>query len=128
MSFLPEMDRNYLKEKAYAYEEIVDGAQKGVVFRKWGLPAGKFNESECDLLILLPNGYNDVKPDMFYVTPKLVLNGSNALPKATQATHQFNNVSWQRWSRHFDKSEWRPGVDGLHTYLKRVQEALVSAA
>jgi hypothetical protein len=33
--------------------------------------------------------------------------------------------NWQRWSRH--NNSWRPGVDGLHTMIKRIEHALAKA-
>jgi hypothetical protein len=61
--FLPECDREYLTDKDIAFEEIVDGGQRGVVLRQHLLPAGLFDAPKADLLILVPAGYPDVPPD-----------------------------------------------------------------
>jgi hypothetical protein len=126
MTFLPESDRQYLANKGYVYEEITEGKLKGLIFSKFKLPPQKYDVSQVDLLILLPNGYPDIVPDMFYLEPSVKLVQENRPPRATQARQQFNGRSWQRWSRH--NQEWRRGVDGIWTMLKRVEHALEVAA
>jgi hypothetical protein len=124
--FLPERDRAYLTDKAIAFEEIVDGGQRGVVLRQYPLPAGLFDAPKADLLILIPAGYPDVPPDMFYTLPWVKLTAKNALPRAADQPHPFAGQTWQRWSRH--NKEWRPGIDGIWSMLKRVDHALEVAA
>lgn len=126
MTFLPESDRQYLANKGYFYEEIIEGKLKGLIFSKFPLPLQKYDFSQVDLLILLPNGYPDIAPDMFYLEPSVKLVQENRPPRATEARQQFNGRSWQRWSRH--NREWRRGVDGIWTMLKRVEHALEVAA
>lgn len=126
--FLPEFDREYLDEKEYEYKEEIDGNQKGLIIKNWLLPVDKFSADKSDLLILLPPQYPDVPPDMFYFFPDLLLKAANRYPRATEAKHTFKSVNWQRWSRHLDANHWRKGVDGIHTYLKRVDEALRRAS
>lgn len=125
-SFLPSRDRAYLAEKALKYEEITAGGQRGVVFRQYPLPAGVFDADRADILILIPAGYPDIPPDMFHLIPWVRLTARNAYPNAADQPVTFNGQSWQRWSRH--NNEWRPGVDGLWTMLKRVDYALKVAA
>jgi len=126
-SFLPEADREYLAEKGYANSEITDGSQRGVIFSKWSLPAGKYSHGEADLLILIPNGYRDTALDMFYLSPSVSLLPDQKTPKAADQTIAFNGRTWQRWSRHLPAQKWRPGIDGLHTFLQAVQSALTKA-
>jgi E2/UBC family protein E/multiubiquitin len=125
-SFLPERDRKYLADKRIAYREVVDGGQRGVIFPEYPLPAGLFDAAKADLLILIPPGYADLPPDMFYMLPWVKLSGRNALPRAADQPHVFEGRTWQRWSRH--NTDWRPGVDGIWTMLKRVDCALETAA
>ena len=126
MAFLPSKCRRYLIDRAVAFEEIEDGGQKGVVLRDVSMPAGRFDISAADILILLPSGYPDNPPDMFYARPWLKLASSNGYPKAADQSFGFAAQNWQRWSRH--NSTWRPGVDGIWTMLKRVEMALAEAA
>ncbi len=125
--FMPEFDREYLIEKGYRHEEVVDSANKGLIIKDWILPDAKFTVERSDLLILVPDSYPDVPPDMFYFYPALCLKSTNRFPRATESFQPFNNVQWQRWSRHLGAGVWRRGIDGMHTYLKRVDEALRAA-
>jgi hypothetical protein len=126
--FLPEFDRDYLLEKGYQFEEKIDANRNGLILRSWLLPVGKFNLQTADLLILIPNGYPEVRPDMWYFNPAILLAPSNIPARQTQASINFEGKAWQRWSRHYPANEWRSGVDGIHTYLKKVQTALESAS
>jgi hypothetical protein len=126
MKFLPEQDRQYLGDRGLAWDEIVEGIYKGIVFRSFPLPGGRFDVSVADILILLPTGYPDVPPDMFYLFPWVRLVPLSQYPKAADQPFQFQGQSWQRWSRH--NAEWRPGTDGIWTMLKRIEYALELAA
>lgn len=125
--FLPEIDRDYLSEKNIVFTEVAHGNNKGVVIQNWQLPQGKFNQSVVELLILLPAGYPDAPPDMFYVFPALLLTGTNRPARAADQPFNFNGKTWQRWSRHFARNEWRSGIDCLMTFLKKVEESLRNA-
>lgn len=126
--FLPEFDRDYLMEKGYQFEEKIDANRNGLIIRNWILPDGKFNLQMSDLLILIPNGYPEVRPDMWYFDPAILLAPANRPARQTQANITFEEKVWQRWSRHYPANEWRSGVDGIHTYLKKVQTALETAS
>jgi hypothetical protein len=92
------------------------------MFPGWAFPPGKFDSSSGDLLILLPRGYPDCPPDMFYLNPWLRLTANAQYPYKADVAFDFGGVKWQRWSRH--NNEWRQGVDGIWTMLKRVEHAL----
>lgn len=122
---LPSLDQSFLADHGYDFEVIQDGCQVGIVLKSLKLPSGKFDCETADILVLLPVGYPDCPPDMFYASPQLVLKGTGQVPKACTVQHSFAGRVWQRWSRH--NNAWRPGVDGLRTMLARVQTALVEA-
>lgn len=126
MSFLPPKDREYLESKGFVYEEHDEGGQKALIFRARKLPEGRFDATQADVLIQLPSGYPDVGPDMFYLFPWVKLADGNSYPKAADQSLDFAGQTWQRWSRHCD--DWRHGVDGIWTMLKRVEHALQVAA
>jgi hypothetical protein len=128
MTFLPEDDHEYLTSKGLLFEEKFEGGQNGLIIRNFVLPSGKFNCEQSDLLIIIPPNYPDTHPDMWYFYPRLLLLPSDALPRATESNHNFEGKTWQRWSRHLQGGEWRAGIDGIHTYLKRVEIALANAA
>jgi hypothetical protein len=122
---LPSKDQVFLSGQGYDFDVVVESGNTGIVLKSVMLPAGKFCCETADVLILLPKGYPDCPPDMFYVSPKLTLAGTGQVPKACTVEHRFGGRVWQRWSRH--NNAWRPGVDGLRTMVARVQTALAEA-
>ena len=127
MSFLPERDRDYLKEKGYEYQEYAEGNQRGIILKNWPLPANKFTLDKVDLLVLIPVGYPDNRLDMFYNSPDVHLKQEQKTARAADHPLQFNSIHWQRWSRHLAGDAWRPGIDGIHTFIQAIQQALVEA-
>jgi hypothetical protein len=127
-SFLPSKDRIFLENKGYSFREVSDGAAKGLIIDGFPVrPEGKFTVDRSSLLIILPMGYPDVPPDMFFFLPELKFLGTNSYPvKADQKPTHFQQV-WQQWSRHAPASEWRVGKDGIQSYLQRVIAALNTA-
>lgn len=126
MSFLPEADREYLTSKGVNFEEVETDGKKAVILRGRPLPAERFDTKLVDVLILLPSGYPDIGPDMFYLLPWVKIVPANTFPKAADQPLDFNGQRWQRWSRH--NTDWRPGIDGMWTMIKRVEHALEIAA
>ena len=126
MGFLPTDDCNYLTSKGISFEEAEDRSQKGIILREYSLPAGSFDVSTVDILIMLPAGYPDVPPDMFHTIPWIKLATDGRYPRAADQPVVFVDQNWQRWSRH--NQEWRIGVDGIWTMLKRIEYALLVAA
>jgi hypothetical protein len=122
---LPDADERYLSSHGVVFETVNDGTHTGVIFTQMPLPAGKFNHTAADILVLLPPGYPDVAPDMFYCDPWLTLQSVGRYPTCADQAYTFQGRSWQRWSRH--NPAWRPGIDGLHTMLKRIEHALTEA-
>lgn len=126
MGFLPPDDLTYLQNKSIAFEEHEDGSKKGIVLKNWPLPADLYDADVADLLIIIPQGYPDIRPDMFHLIPWVKLRNGNKYPNAADQPVMFGGQKWQRWSRH--NNEWRPGIDGIWTMLKRVEHALLVAA
>ena len=126
MAVLPSSCRRYLDGRGIPFEELQEGGQKALVLKQFGLPTGRFDTPSADLLILLPCGYPDNPPDMFYASPWLKLAASKHFPCGADQAFEFQGRRWQRWSRH--NNQWRSGVDGIWTMLKRVEAALECAA
>ena len=122
MSFLPSADRRYLEAKGIKFAELDAGGQKAIVITRFLLPTGRYSSSEADVLILLPAGYPDVPPDMFFTHPWVRCTASGAYPRAADQPFTFCDKNWQRWSRH--SADWRPGQDGLWTMVKRIEHAV----
>ncbi len=125
MSFLPLSDREYLSHKGVRFQESEHAGQKGVILFDVRLPIGKFDAEKVDVLVLIPAGYPDVNPDMFYTFPWIRLAQAGRYPRAADQPVTFLDKTWQRWSRH--SAEWRPGRDGLQTMVKRIEFSFESA-
>jgi hypothetical protein len=63
---------------------------------------------------------------MFFAIPWLRLVNGAKYPRAADQPFAFAGKQWQQWSRHQD--QWRPGIDGIWTMLRRVDIALETAA
>jgi hypothetical protein len=125
LAMLPEADQRYLDSHGISAEMVTDGPHTGVVLKQMLLPSGKFNHTAADVLVILPPGYPDVAPDMFFCDPWLTLVSVGRYPTCADQPHAFLGRSWQRWSRH--NPSWRLGIDGLHTMIKRIEYALAEA-
>ncbi|MFK5979728.1 MAG: multiubiquitin domain-containing protein [Rhizobiaceae bacterium] len=125
-SILPMADRKYLADQKLNFVEVAEAAQHGIIFRSYSIPEGNLDSATADVLILLPTGYPDIPPDMFYCEPWLRLTPHSGLPNCADVSFAFAGKSWQRWSRH--NNQWRSGKDGIWTMLKRVDCALSEAA
>lgn len=125
-SILPPEDRDYLDGHGILYEERDEGNVRGVVLKGHSLPNGLFDVGTADILVLLPPGYPDCAPDMFYLIPWVKLAANGRYPRAADQPHTFAGQTWQRWSRH--NTAWRPSVDGIWTMLRRIERALEIAA
>ena len=125
LATLPPDDRAHLEVRGIAYEVVRDGAETAIVLRSYPLPPGKFDHALADVLVILPGGYPDAVVDMFHCDPWLRLSATSGYAKATEVARFFAGRNWQRWSRH--NSAWRPGVDGIHTVLARIDRALREA-
>lgn len=126
LAVLPPGDRTHLEARGIAYEVAAEGGQSAVILKGYPLPEGKYDRSNADILILLPAGYPDALVDMFYCDPWLKLQAAGRYPNCADVPHSFAGRTWQRWSRHNDA--WRPGIDGIHTVLGRIDRALKDAA
>lgn len=122
LATLPEGDRKYLEEHGIAHRLVSHGGQVGIVLEELPLPVGKYDYDKVDLLIILPGGYPDACPDMFFTDPWVRLAATGRYPDRADQAHQFEGRSWQRWSRH--SGDWRPGIDGLHTMMARARHAI----
>lgn len=118
---LPEPDQRFVDDHSMAVEAATDGDRKGVVFKDFNTLA-RFDHDKTDILLVLPGGYPDACPDMFYCFPWIKLRGAAGWPERADVAFDFAGRRWQQWSRH--NSEWRAGVDGIHTMIRRITAAL----
>jgi len=107
------------------YATVSDGGMVCVVIDGLELPAGLV-PAGSDLLLRLPAGFPDSRPDMFWFADQVARSDGRAIP-ATDLVEQYFGRSWYRWSRHVGDA-WRPGIDDMRSYLAYVRRCLNEAA
>jgi len=123
---LATTDNEYLALRCLEHIVTAEGGMTCVVFPSWQLPAG-YDRTSADLLIRLQFGFPDVKPDMWWFDPAIHFADGREI-QATQVREQHLGRTWQRWSRHLDPTQWRPGVDGLANFLALISSDLTRCA
>ena len=141
MSFLISDDREFLATKALAFMATIETLPDGTT-RRWLMledfaiegrlfarpePAQALTPQEaCRIAILMPDGYPTTKLDSFYTFPRLV-RADGVDPINANGEMDIFGQKFQFWSRHLDNTEWRPGQDGLETYVNYVRRELRAA-
>ena len=123
---LPSDDHAYLAQKYPTFAQSSEAGMLCVVLPNYLLPTG-LAPHQADLLLRLSPSYPDVPPDMWWFRPAVHRVDGGAIPNA-DVTEQCLGKTWQRWSRHLDPNQWRPGADSLRTYLAILNSDLTLAA
>ena len=118
---LPEDDAAVLASKGIKYQVSKDSGAINLVISNFPLPQ-PYIQREVELLIRLPISYPNARPDMFWTRPDVKL-PSGAWPLNADVKENYVGLPWQRWSRHWT-GRWRPGVDGLKTFLAAIVREL----
>lgn len=128
MPLLLDVDYEELEERGVEYLE--DETQRFLVLINYPLPHGLYQLEACDILILIPQTYNQVGNDMFWTHPRLVRTDGKPIPQTHNPGQSDNRVfqdkEFCRWSRHWNHPSvvWRPGKDNIVTILRRIEVAL----
>lgn len=123
---LPPSDMEYLRERAPGHSVANEGGMTCVVIPGFSLGSG-FTQAAADLLLRLPQGYPDVRPDMWWFCPAVQRTDGQVIA-ATQLRQHYLAREWQRWSRHLNHGQWRSGVDGIESYIALVRRELHAAS
>ena len=123
---LPAVDSTYLKEKGIPHQVIIEANMVCVLFPGFALPLG-YDRAQADLLLRLSPGYPDVPPDMWWFDPPVTPSDGRPI-QATESREQYLGRAWQRWSRHLNQGQWRPGTDSLETFLALIRRELQRSA
>lgn len=121
-------DYKTLDELGIAYVE--DEGQRFLVLKNYPLPENLYQQTQCDVLVIIPTNYNQAGNDMFWTHPRLVRSDGVAIPNTHDAGARVNNHfdgrEFFRWSRHWNDagSRWRSGDDDVTTILRRIEWAL----
>jgi hypothetical protein len=115
----------YLAERWPGHTITLEGASVVLVLAGYELPAG-FDPPRVDLCLMLPFGFPETQPDMFWADPSLTLHGG--APAATEVRQQIVGRTWQRFSRHLPAGAWQPGIDNLQSWVSMIGTMLAREA
>lgn len=129
-SVLPEDDCMFLQDKYPNHEVYQVGADIHVHLNEFSLPEA-YAPRSTTVLLKLPAGYPNAAPDMFWTKPDVkLLSGAwpeacahHEVPGSGPGAEIYENVAWQRWSRHFQGS-WKVGIHGLPFFVMSIIQDL----
>jgi hypothetical protein len=117
---LPQEDAGFLDSNKLQWETITQGGNWLVIYN-YLIPAG-YNVLSVQVALMIPPNYPAAQIDMAYFFPHLQkLNGKGISATSPQ---MIDNRNFQRWSRHRQPNEWRPGEDNVMTHLLLVNNWL----
>lgn len=135
---LPEDDQEYLTDNnvphALAAEQDGAAVRRAVRFTGFTFTGNLMTMKDgvltpvntVELVVLIPDGYATTPLDSFYTLPRLKRpDGSD--PVNTSGDTPMFGQTWQFWSRHLNKEDWRPGIDNLRTFLAYIRAELKAA-
>lgn len=121
---LLEEDEEYLTSKQYNWN-FVSGTNEGfLIIKDYPLDPNKYQSTQSNIMIRIPQGYNFAALDCFYADPPIKLKETDEYPPAANQFPTFDNKTWQQFSRHFTNTPWRPGVDTIQTLLTLISKEL----
>jgi Prokaryotic E2 family E len=121
MDLLAE-DQQFLDRKGFRYTLAMEGNFLALTIHTFPIPPG-YCVAASDLLILLPGGFPEAVPDMWWFDPPVMFpNGSN--PPQADVRQTMIGRQWQRFSRHFGNDDWRPGRSGVESYATLITKNL----
>lgn len=115
------VDAAFLEDRGIDFHAAVENNMICLVLEQISLPVG-YNRSAVDLLVRLPLQFPEAAPDMFWMDPA-VLYADGSAPLNT-SPEVILGRTWQRWSRHFSTSPWRPAVDDLQSFYRLIKTTL----
>lgn len=123
---LLQADKDFLARKGYRYETFAHGEILALVILDFPLPPG-YQRAFTDLLVLLPGGFPEAAPDMWWCDPWVrLVNGAD--PVNANNAQPIGVRSWQRFSRHFTAVPWRAGRSGVESYVTLIRSDLTRVA
>jgi hypothetical protein len=110
---LPAEDIEFLDCNSFQWEAIANEGN-WLIIRDYPIPKG-YNVRSADIALMIPPNYPAAQIDMAYFYPHLQkTNGKGVTATSSQI---IDDKNFQRWSRHREAGEWRPGEDNVMTHL-----------
>src|SRR5579862_228937 len=97
--WIPQIDREFLTEKGFQFRLFRNGADTHVVLSDFAIPEA-YVPRTANLMIILPAGYPNARPDMFWTSLDVKL-ANGKCPDRADTHAVYDGINWQRWSRHF---------------------------
>jgi hypothetical protein len=123
---LTDDDHRLLDTLGLPWSAVTEGGWLTLIVSDWPLPSG-YDAVSADLMLRIPPGYPDMPLDMWYFSPA-VGRTDGADIEQTQVRENFSGREWQRWSRHLSPGDWKPGMDGLRSYVARLRGELLRSS
>jgi hypothetical protein len=121
-SEVERLDRMVADCEIRAYGVQPEGGLTCVVLEGFRLPRG-LSVATTDMLLRLPPGFPDAAPDMFWCDPP-VHRTDGSIINQSEVTESYLGRQWQRFSRHLNPGEWRPGVDSVDSFVVLIRKTL----
>jgi len=118
---LPAQDEEFLRRRGYSWELAPAQGETRVIVKGFPVGAAGFTPGATDLMVRLPSGYPLAGLDMWYCDP--AVRSGSGFPAAADTFEEHGGRRWQRFSRHLNGT-WRPGVDGLRSFFRFIEEEL----
>lgn len=127
---LPEEDVAFLRDKFPQHIVRRVGGEIHVLLQDFPFPV-TYTPTISQLLLRLPPGYPNAAPDMFWTRPDVKLATGvwptqcehREVPGAGDGSEVYENILWQRWSRHF-QGGWIVGRHGLQFFVATIRQEL----
>jgi len=119
---LPVEDIDFLNQMGLEWECISEGSLWLLIYG-YPMPKG-YQVTEATVGLQIVPNYPAVEIDMAYFHPMLQKNSGHGINATTP--QMIDGKTYQRWSRHRQPGEWKPGVDNLCTHLSLVDNWLLN--
>jgi len=119
---LQDEDIEFLDGLGLLWEATGRQSTMWLIIHDHPVPDG-YNIQKVDIALLIAPTYPATQIDMAYFCPPLVKKSGRAISAITGQA--IDGKIFQRWSRHRQQGEWRPGVDNVSTHLCLVNNWLV---
>ena len=113
-------DMRYLDANHPEWESLA--AQNLVLLHNFQVPTG-YTVASATVAIIIPSNYPIQGLDMAYFFPELKRVDGQRIPQ-TEVNMQIDGHAYQRWSRHYTKTKWRPDEDSIATHVMAISDWL----
>lgn len=118
-------DTRYLDVNHPNWETIVCEADRVLLLYDFSVPNGYTVRSNT-AAIIIPMNYPTQELDMVYFYPGLVRSDGQTIRQADVQV-VFDGMPYQRWSRHYTITRWKPDEDSVATHVMAIRDWLIRA-